>query len=432
MKKPRASRRDAFAIALLALGVASCAKKNEFVALPPPDVDVQAPEVRDVTTYREYPGTTSALETVEVRARVKGILEQINFKPGDFVKAEDILFVIEKAPFIAAQKVAQGRVAAAEADLKLAETELARKKEAVAKQAISKLDYETAVGKRDAAKAARDITEAELDNANLDLEYTDVLASIEGKTSKNFVDIGNLVGASETTLLTTVVKDSEVFANFEIDERSVVEYLRTRETRLKQGVSKVAETWTLKLRMADGRVYSEDGKANFFDNVLDPDAGSVQARAVFPNPKGHLLSGLFVRVMIPQVVEDAIMVPRQSIQRDLDGFFVLIVDGENVVEKRLVKPGPVVDQSLQIVNRRASATASDPGVTPPEGASDAVKKFAAATTSGDRTGLDGDERVVVRGFQRAREGSKVNPKTPAPTATPPETPAPATPPTPSA
>jgi hypothetical protein len=135
-------------------------------------------------------------------------------------------------------------------------------------------------------------------------------------------------------------------------------------------------------------------------------------------------------------------VPRQSIQRDLDGFFVLIVDGENVVEKRLVKPGPVVDQSLQIVNRRASATASDPGVTPPEGASDAVKKFAAATTSGDRTGLDGDERVVVRGFQRAREGSKVNPKTPAPTATPPtatppettppETPAPATPPTPSA
>ncbi len=408
-----------------ALWLTACGSKNEFVTPPPPTVTVQAPIVRTVTTYEEFPGTTTAYETVEVRARVKGILEKIQFEAGDFVQADDVLFVIEQEPFIAAQKVAQGRVASAQAELDLAETERSRKEAAVAGGGISKLDYETAVAKRDAAKAALDIAEADLDQANLDLQYTEVTAPVAGKTSKNLVDIGNLVGAAEATLLTTMVNDEKIFANFEVNERSVIRYLRTREERLRRGVSKAATEWELKLRLADGKVYGMPGEANFFDNVLDADSGTVNARAVFPNPKGHLLAGLFVRVMIPETVEGAVMVPRQSIQRDLDGYYVLIVNAQDVVEKRLVEPGAVVDETLQIVG---GGTPEPPGGDGSEGGPDGedkAKTFEEATsaTSAQR-GLTGDERIIVRGFQRAREGSKVAPQMVAATPEAPPEPAP--------
>ncbi|MCF6312558.1 MAG: efflux RND transporter periplasmic adaptor subunit [Verrucomicrobiales bacterium] len=363
-------------VLLTTLLLSSCGGgKNEFVSPPPAEVTVQLPEQRDVTTYMEFPGRTSPYRTVEIRARVKGFLQKRAFEQGEAVEKGDLLFNIEPESFIAAVESAEGDLASAKAAFEIATTDRAMKVKAGKTNAISKLDVEKSRANEKAAEAAVKVAQAALDNAKIDLSYTKITAPEPGRTSRALVDIGNLVGSGDSTLLTTIINDSIIYAYFEVNERVILPYLGKREKTGDAEKEKVKNHGRVRLRMGNGEEYSEDGVIDFIDNTVDKNTGTIQLRGKFDNAEATLVSGLFVRVMIPQEVKGAILVPRHAIQRDMQGDFVLVVNKENVVERRNVTATSVVGET-KIIEK----------------------------------GLQADERVIVQGLQRAREGIKVSPK----------------------
>ncbi len=361
---------------LLAVALSGCGGgKNEFMPAPPPEVTVQTPEQRDVTTYMEFPGRTSPYRTVEIRARVKGFLEKREFDQGQPVKKGDILFTIEPESFKAAVEAAEGDLASAQAALQIATTDKGMKEQAGKTNAISKLDVEKARANEKAAAAAVKVAQAALDNAKIDLSYTKIMAPEPGRTSRALVDIGNLVGSGDSTLLTTIINDTIIYAYFEVNERIILPYLGARTKAGEEGVKKVKNHGRVRLRLGNGEEYSKDGVIDFVDNTVDANTGTIQLRGKFDNSEAELVSGLFVRVMIPEEKKAAILVSRQAIQRDMQGDYVLVVNEENVVERRDVTATNVVGQT-KIIEK----------------------------------GLTASERVIVQGLQRAREGIEVKPK----------------------
>ncbi|MFK5921050.1 MAG: efflux RND transporter periplasmic adaptor subunit [Verrucomicrobiota bacterium] len=365
-----------FGVLLITAALTGCGGgKNEFKPAPPPDVTVQQPEQRDVTTYMEFPGRTSPYRTVEIRARVKGFLEKREFEQGQAVKKGDLLFTIEPESFEAAVEASEGDLASAQAALQISTTDRAMKERAGKTNAISKLDVEKARANEKAAAAAVKVAQAALDNAKIDLSYTKITAPEPGRTSRALVDIGNLVGSADATLLTTIINDSVIYAYFEVNERIILPYLGKREKVADEEPKKVKNHGHVRLRLGNGEEYSQDGVIDFVDNTVDANTGTIQLRGKFDNSGAELVSGLFVRVMIPEEVKAAILVPRQAIQRDMQGDFVLVVNEENMVERRNVTASDVVGETKII-----------------------------------KKGLEANERVVVQGLQRAREGIEVNPK----------------------
>lgn len=367
----RASALFLFVLAPLLLG--ACGPKNTFVEPPPPPVTVVTVQPENITTYDEHPGKTQAQQSVEIRARVKGFLQTIEFEPGAKVEKGQLLFTIEPEPFEAAVAAAKAAVDKAQADFEIAKANRERREKAAETNAVAELDVLKAKADEDAAAAQIETAKANLKDADINLSYTRITSPIEGVASRNLVDVGNLVGGSEPTLLTTVVDDDPVYAYFELSERAILPFLRLRK-ELDEPGEKLRSAKPLKLKFANGEIYAREGEIDFLDNRLDPDTGTIRARAVFPNPDAAVAEGLFVEIMIPQEAENAILVPRESIQRDLAGRFVLTVDKNNVVVRQLVELGPVVGYR-QIVK-----------------------------------GLDPGQRVIVRGLQRAREGIKVAPE----------------------
>lgn len=333
------------------------------------------PEQRDVTTYMEFPGRTSPYRTVEIRARVKGFLEKREFEQGQAVKEGDTLFMIETESFEAAVEAAEGDLASAQAALQIATTDKGMKEQAGKTNAISKLDVEKARANEKAAAAAVKVAQAALANAKIDLSYTKIVAPEPGRTSRALVDIGNLVGSGESTLLTTIINDTTMYAYFEVNERIALPYLGQRTKTGEERSKRVKDHGRVRMRLGNGEEYSKDGVIDFVDNKVDANTGTIQLRGKFDNSAAELVSGLFVRVMIPQEVKAAILVPRQAIQRDMQGDYVLVVNEENMVERRDVTATEVVGDTKII-----------------------------------QKGLEASERVIVRGLQRAREGIEVTPK----------------------
>jgi RND family efflux transporter MFP subunit len=187
---------------------ASCAPENAYVAPPPPEVDVAEPDIRDTTVFLEFPGSTEAFQMVEIRARVRGFLKSIDFQAGEYVeKDKGLLFTIEPEEFEAAVKSAEGNLDKADADFKLAKTNSARQRDVFEKSAaVSEINVLSAEAEMKAAQAAISIRDAELTDAKRNLGYTKIVSPGSGRVSKNFVDLGNLVGAADPTLLTTVVQ----------------------------------------------------------------------------------------------------------------------------------------------------------------------------------------------------------------------------------
>jgi RND family efflux transporter MFP subunit len=371
--------------AVLALLLAACGPKNTFVEPPPPGVTVVTVQPEDITTYEEFPGKTEAVQSVEIRARVTGFLRSVDFEPGVAVKKGQLLFTIEPEQFEAAVAVAKGNLAKATADYDIAKANRMRREQALKTKAVAELDVLKAKADEDAAAATIQVAEANLTDAEINLSYTKIVSPIEGITSRNMVTIGNLVGGSDATLLTTVVDDDPLYAYFELSERQILPFLNRRKDLADTGRMKRGEV-PVKLKLANGTLYGTEGRLDFLDNRLDPETGTMRARAVFANPNAEVAEGLYVAIMIPDEVKGAILVPREAIQRDLAGRFVLTVDKDNVVVRQIVEPGAVVGYR-QIV-----------------------------------TGLEAGQRVIVRGLQRAREGIDVTPEEATP-ATDPGTPA---------
>lgn len=366
MKKTGLLISTASALALLSAG---CGKPNTYAPPPAPEVTVQTPEQRDVTVYMRFPGQLSASESIEVRARVRGYLENVAFDDGAVVEKDQLLFEIEPDQYAAQVEAAKANVAKAEAMLKLADTSLQRLQQAYETKAVSELDVLNAQAEKNSAEADLLVAQANLKNAEIDLSYTEIKSPIQGRASRHMVSTGNLVG-DDNTLLTTVVSEDPIYIYFNVDERFMVSQMgRVENSRddLHKNLPKVS------LELTDGNRYEAEGNITYFNNVVDSTTGTLSVRAEFPNAAGKLLSGLFARVLFPHKYEQAVLVPSHVLQRDMVGAFVLTVDAENKVVRKNVDPGPLVDGDLQVITE----------------------------------GLDVKDRVIITGLQRSRPDMQV-------------------------
>lgn len=378
-------------VRFLALAAATCAavgcspKQNEYAPPPPPEVTVAHPAKGVVPETLEFTGRTRGGLTVEVRARVKGFIDKRHVDGGQRVNQGDLLYTIDQRTFQAAVRHAGAQLANAKANYALAGVTLQRVTEAIRGNAVSKQDVDKAAAERDMAAAQVELAEANLTQANLDLEFTEVRAPMAGRLGIDTLDVGQLVGANEATLLATLINDETMYIDFNIDERQLVDVRRAAEGRRPGEDGRSA--LPIFIGTANDEGYPYEGRYNRSDNTVDPTTGTLKVEAVFDNPKGLLLPGLFVRLRATTSEHEAVLAPDSAVLQDQGGRYVLAVNAENVVEKKYVRTGPVFDRMRRI----------DEGL---------------ATT----------DTIVVNGLLRARPGAKVTPK-PAPASAPAPTPA---------
>jgi RND family efflux transporter MFP subunit len=373
--KPRRLRRNAFIAVSSALVLSVAAYTATRVvaaesaktpapapaAPPAPKVTVDRVEEKLLTEYEELIGRVDSTETVELRARVSGHLDSVNFQSGQLVKKGDVLFTIDPRWYRA-----QFDLASAHSDL--AEREARRADSLLASAAISS---EEAEARRSRAAEAR----ASLATARLDLEYTEVRAPIDGRVSRAFVTAGNLVSGSpgNATLLTTIVSVGDAYVYADVDEATVLKFNRlVRENRLVTENGRVP----VAMQLGDETGYPRRGYIESADNRLNPATGSLVLRMIFPNTDQALLPGLFARVRLPiDAPQPTLLVSERAIGTDQSQKFVLAVDKENTAVYRTVKLGGTVDGKRVV-----------------------------------RDGLRPGDQIIVNGLQRVRPGMTVAPE----------------------
>lgn len=372
------------AILLMAWMFTACDQRNEYVEPPPPKVTVAKPLQQEVINYLVFTGTTRAFEEVEVRARVAGFLQRMEFTPGTKVEKGDLLFVIDPREYQAELNAAKAELGSAEAKLKRAQAEFTRAEKLFKQKAGAEKNVVKWRGERDMAKAAVARAKAKVEQARLNLSYTKVTAPITGRVSRNLVDLGNLVGEGEPTLLTKVTRNDPMYVYFNLNERDLLMVMAMyRKTVEEKGLnsdkdSSIKADIPLFLGLANEEGYPHKGTLDFAESGVDTGTGTLQLRGVFPNPGSErvLVPGLFTRLRMPfDKQKNALLVTERAIGADQGGRYLLAVNSENVVEKRPIRMGQLVD-GLSVIEE---------GVQP-------------------------GEWVVVNGLQRARPGAKVDPE----------------------
>ena len=359
---------------------AGCGGGAKVSALPPPEVSVSQPVEEPVQETLEFTGRISAVDSVEVRARVTGYITKVAFTDGALVKAGDLLFEIDPREYQAAALRAEGEVARLRAQLARAESEVARNQTLRPSGAASARELERAVADKGAAEGELKAKLAQLELARLDVEFTQVTAPVAGRASRAEVTQGNLVvvGASGGPLLTTIVSLDPIYVNFDADERALVRVQKTTIARDGTATPENVRAANLPVlvALADENDFPHRGTIDFVDNQIDPSTGTIHVRAVLPNPNRLLSPGLFVRVRVPVgETRPGVLVTDRAIATDQDRKYVLVVNEQNVVEYRPVKLGAI----------HGGLRAVDEGLAP-------------------------NEWVIVNGIQRVRPGVTVTPQ----------------------
>jgi RND family efflux transporter MFP subunit len=389
------------------LFITGCQPKNTFVEPPPPPVTVAHPELRTVVDTVEFTGTTEAVELVNIRARVEGFLTSIDFEEGKAVKKGDLLFQIDPRPFQATLAQARASVELASARKLSAHAELARAKAEVtnAKSQVTRIEEAnrrspgavtaeerelrrtavlTAIASEDAAQASIASAEAEIaagkameQQAKLDLSYTLVRSPIDGRAGQKMVDVGNLVGAGESTLLTSVTSYEKVYGFFTVSETDILKFNRKLVAKKKASDSNEDPdpNFTIFMGLEGEEGFPHEGKADYFDLAVDQSTGTFLIRGVFPNPERLILPGAFIRVQVPGDRIEALLIDERAIGRDQAGSYLLVVVADDIVERRTVK----------LTGKYHGMQAVSGPIGP-------------------------DDRVIVNGLQRARPGAKVAPQ----------------------
>ncbi|QDU63966.1 Efflux pump periplasmic linker BepF [Planctomycetes bacterium Pan216] len=373
----------------------ACGDKNpKAVVTTPPVVEVAHPIERTVTDYEVFTGETQAVQSVNVTARVTGYLTKINFRDGQDVKANDILFEIDDRPYKAALEQAKGEVEYNQANLLTAQAQLdiALKTQKDNPAAISKLEINKRQGLRDEAQGSLKASQAQLADAQLNYDWCKVRSPIDGRTDRHFVDVGNLVTADKTKL-TNIVSLAPMWVYFYVDQRTV---LKIRELVLGGKLpSAMSNTTPAELGLANNNEFPFEGYLDFVGNQVQADTGSIWVRGTFPNTDHRLLSGLFARIRVPvSPPYEALLVADAAVSINQSEYYVLVVDENDEVVYRPVEVGQVQDGFRQVLPQRQ---VSEPGK---EG----------ETTTKTYKALSPTDRVIVRGMQRVRSGIKVSPK----------------------
>ncbi len=339
-----------------------CSHKTVQSSPPPPQVTVAPVEQREIVEWSGFTGRTEPVESVEIRPRVSGYIQQVHFQSGQFVKKGDVLFVIDprwnRAVFDQRK-----------AEYEQAKNEAERTTKLLANNAISKEEAE-------ARKARAEVAKAALDSAQLDLEYTEVRAPIDGRVSRALLTEGNYVSgaASSASLLTTVVSVNPVYVYADIDEDTLLKFNELVNSK-KLGVTDGGKV-PVELQLADESDFPHKGYIESFNNRLDPNTGSILLRAVFANDDDRIVPGLFARIRIPlSERHSALLVDERAIGTDQANKFVLTLSTTNTVQYKAVELGPLVD-GKRIV----------------------------------RSGLAAGEKIVVNGLSHVRPGMPVTPE----------------------
>ncbi|HKE95880.1 MAG TPA: efflux RND transporter periplasmic adaptor subunit [Povalibacter sp.] len=361
--------------AIVLAGCNSHASNAQTPAATP--VSVAAALQRDVTEWDEFTGRLEAVESVEVRPRVNGYIQSVNFSEGSTVRKDDLLFVIDPRPYRAALDKASAELTRARAHAELAHSDVTRSEKLLAIKAVSQEEYDQRVNGAREADATVEAARAAVEAAQLDLSFTRVTAPISGRISKAAVTAGNLVngGSGAATLLTTIVSIDPIYVSFDGDEQVYLKY--TELARRGDRASSRDAANPVRIGLANEADYPHQGSMVFVDNQIDPRTGTIHARAALSNKDGYFTPGLFARVkLLGHNAYPAVLVDDRAIGTDQSQKFVYVVDAENKVVYRTVKIGRLTD-GLRIVQE----------------------------------GLSAGENVVVNGLQRVHPGSVVKPET---------------------
>ena len=354
----------------------ACDEQNTYAPPPPPSVTVAQPLIQDVTEYLEFTGTTAAYARVEVPARVPGVLRSIHFEVGTEVEEGDLLFTIDPLEYEASVQAAEAERSRAQARVTEAEKSLGRARTLIQRGNISQASLDEAEANFLSAQAEAMVREANLTRARIDLGYTQVTAPISGRVGRNMVDIGNLVGQGAATILTDITAYDPIYVYFEVNERDLLRAIeRTRDEGGNGGEARNRASVPIEIGLTTDEGYPHSGITDFTDSQVDPDTGTLLVRGVLrnPGPQPALLPGLFARVRAPIAERpDMPLVSENAVGFDQSGRYLLVVNDEEVVEKRNVELGALVN-GLRVIER----------------------------------GIEPGDRIVVTGVQRAREGIAV-------------------------
>ncbi|WP_339883613.1 efflux RND transporter periplasmic adaptor subunit [Vreelandella maris] len=364
-----ASSRAVILFLLLTALLTGCEAKSEEAAAPssppPPEVDVAEIIAQPVVLSESFTGRVEAAETVALRARVSGYIQEVAFEEGELVEQGDLLFLIDQRPYQARVGAAQADLAQAKSQLAQAASEAERARVLLGRQAISQEVHDQRQAALNNARAMVDAAEAALDTAELDLEYTHITAPVSGRAGRAMVTRGNLANADQS-LLTTLVSIDPVHVYFEADEQAAF----ASQTLL---ISDMPNSLTIELGGDPQRQYT--GALDFIDNHLNPNTGTLQFRAVLANPDGRIRPGEFARVEMPTArLEQALLVDRKAILTDQDRRYVYVVDANNRAERRQVTTGRQVAEQTVITE---------------------------GLTAGDRVIVDGVQKVFMPGMEVA-------------------------------
>src|SRR6202171_57714 len=352
----------------------SACEQNSFVPPPPPKVEVPIPAHRPITRFLDATGNTAPIKNVDLVARVQGVLQSINYQDGTFVKEGTTLFTIEPDTYKLKLEQAQAAEAGAQASLKQAEADFKRQSDLVQRQAVSQATLDTSTSARDNAQANLQQAQANTRIAEVNYGYTNVTAPFDGIVSAHLVSIGELVGAASPTQLATIVALDPIYVNFNVNEQDV---RRVREEARRRGMtSNDLKTLPIEVGLQTDNGYPHKGNLDYASPTINQSTGTLAVRGVLPNADRVLLPGYYVRVRVPfdQQV-NALLVPDVALGSDQAGRYVLVVNGENVVEQRKVQTGPA-EGDLRVIE----------------------------------SGLKPDDRVVIAGLLRAIAGQKVDPQ----------------------
>ena len=362
------------AFVISAFAALSGCEQNSFIPPPPPKVEVALPIQKTVTRYLDATGNTAPIQSVDLVARVQGVLQSINYKDGSFVKQGTTLFTIEPETYKLKLEQAQAAEAGSQASLKQAETDYRRQVDLVARQAVSQATLDTSTSNRDNAQANLQQAQANTKIAAINYGYTDVVAPFDGIVSAHLVSVGELVGAASPTQLATIVQLDPIYVNFNVNEQDV---LRVRAEARRRGLTSNDLTQLpIEVGLQTESGYPHKGNLDYAAPTINQSTGTLAVRGVLPNADRVLLPGYYVRVRVPfDQQQNALLVPDVALGSDQSGRYVLVVNGDNVVEQRKVRTGPV-EGDLRVIE----------------------------------SGLKADDRVVIAGLLRAIPGQKVDPQ----------------------
>jgi membrane fusion protein, multidrug efflux system len=352
---------------------AACSKKEAPPPPAPPDVQVAEVVQKDVPIYIELVGATLGSEDVEIRARVEGYLDSVNFTEGSFVKKGQLLYKIDPQPFQAALSQAQANLDTAKARLDKTNNDVARYKPLAEQKAVSQQELDNALSAQEGAQFQVTAYDALVAKAKLDLAYTTIHSPVDGLIGTTQQKVGSLVGRGENTLLNTISQVNPILFRCAIAE---AEYLRLARDGAGKDKSR-AKNFGVELILADGTVHSHKGKLDAIERAVDSATGTLTGQFSFPNPERVLRPGQYGKArFVTDLKEDALLVPQLAVQEIQGLYSVMVVKPDATVEQRMVKAGERVG-NLWVID----------------------------------SGLKPGEKVIVEGLQKVKPGVQVSAKT---------------------